>query len=100
MQHIPQETDSNHFDILTVSANPANRETTIWYSVAEEGETSLELFSQDGHRIDQLAGGYHEPGRYNVNFCPDDLPSGIYFAALDNGKYIMTKKLVYRKQSA
>jgi len=82
--------------------NPFNPSTTIEFSIPSEGKVTLKVFNLLGQEIIVLSQGYYTSGIYSVRFAAQNIPSGVYFYALDfagiDGKYMnQIKKLAFIK---
>lgn len=71
-------------DTLGVSAapNPFSNQTTISFTLPEEGTAQLDVVSPLRGVVAQLAQGKHEAGKHDVSFDASRLPSGVYTARL------------------
>ena len=79
--------------------NPFNPLTTISYSVAEGGYTTITIFNILGQQVTTLVNGYQEPGEYSViwdsrNDAGRQVSSGIYFYRLESGDFVDSKKML------
>ena len=73
--------------VLQNYPNPFTDETTIEYSIAEEGDVTLEVFDALGQPVFTLAAGNRAPATYTVAWDGRssngrDVPSGIYVIRL------------------
>ncbi len=73
--------------------NPFNPETSIQFSLAQDGQTILNVYNLLGHRVAQLVDGRLSAGEHKVTFEAKELPSGIYFYRLETPNGVMTKKM-------
>jgi flagellar hook assembly protein FlgD len=91
-------------DVLHQNApNPFNPETTIRYSVAQDGKAAIHIYSVSGTLVRTLVEGHHAAGSYSKRWDGRDdhgrrLASGVYFYKLetpsgttDSKKLIMLK---------
>lgn len=62
--------------------NPFNPETTIAFTLREQGEIRLEVFDALGRRVQLLAEGSYAAGTHHFRFAAAELPSGIYLTRL------------------
>ena len=77
--------------------NPFNPVTSIRYSLATGGHTTLRVYNMLGEEVSELVNGYRAAGINEVNFDAAALSSGIYFYRLESGDFKMTKKMVLMK---
>jgi subtilisin family serine protease len=93
----------SHFSLEQNYPNPFNPSTSIQYTIgslqsanAGEQHVVLKIIDVLGNEIKILVNEYKSPGKYKVNFSPDDLQlsSGVYFYQLKVGNYIKTKKML------
>ena len=73
--------------VLQNYPNPFADETTIEYSIAEEGDVTLEVFDALGHPVFTLATGNRTPATYTVAWNGRstngrEVPSGVYVIRL------------------
>lgn len=73
--------------VLQNYPNPFTDETTIEYSIADEGDVTLEVFDALGHPVFTLATGNRTPATYTVAWNGRstngrEVPSGIYVIRL------------------
>jgi len=82
---------------LTVSPNPFN--TQVEFLVSSDGKVpvSLTLVNSQGLVIENLIKESTHPNQYNIQWQPDDLPAGIYYAILKTASQTVTKKMVLLK---
>jgi len=78
--------------------NPFNPETKIMFSLAEEGDVTLEIINIIGQRIRVLIDEYKAPGDYQAIWDGNDsegrpAASGIYFYRLHSGAFTETRKM-------
>jgi len=93
-----EELQPKEFTISQNYPNPFNPNTTIEFTLAEEGTTELKVFNIIGQEISTL---FKEEGKsgqiYRINFNASGLPSGIYFAKLIQGSNQIVKKMILMK---
>jgi flagellar hook assembly protein FlgD len=73
--------------VLQNYPNPFTDETTVEYSIAEDGNVSLEVFDALGQLVVTLAVGNREPATYTVAWNGRssngrEVPSGVYVIRL------------------
>jgi outer membrane protein assembly factor BamB len=79
--------------------NPFNPETTIRYSLAQEGPVRLSVFNVLGQEVITLVRGQRSAGSHAVTWDGTDasgsaVSSGLYFCRLQAGEFAETRKMV------
>jgi hypothetical protein len=74
--------------------NPFNNETLIQFDLKEKGNISLIVYDLLGKPVGTVVDGHYLPGRYQVKFRGDGLPSGIYFYKFQCGEFTAVRKMV------
>jgi hypothetical protein len=74
----------NNFELLGNYPNPFNPSTTIAFSLPEQSQVSVDVYSSMGEHIASLASGLLPPGKHEVQWngageTGNAAPSGIYF---------------------
>ena len=77
--------------------NPFNPSTTIKYSVAETGNTTIKVYNILGSEIATLLNEVKQPGNYELNFNAAELPSGTYFYSIESNNFRQVKKMILMK---
>lgn len=77
--------------------NPFNPNTTISYSLKNDGIVQLVVYDMLGREVAQLVNEQKPAGNYSVEFNASNLPSGIYIYRLTSGDYSAVKKLILLK---
>lgn len=74
--------------------NPFNPNTVISWQLVTGSKVRLEIYNILGEKIKTLIDEYYSPGKYNISFNAEELPSGIYFYRLITEDFIQTKKMM------
>lgn len=77
--------------------NPFNPTTTISFTLAQGGETSLKVFNMLGQEVATLISGHQNAGLFFVDFDASKLASGVYLYKLQSGSFVETKKMLLMK---
>lgn len=82
--------------------NPFNPSTTIRFTLADGGDTELQVFDVRGNNIKRLVAGSLAAGDHSVSWDGTDeagqrVPSGIYFYRLRSGSYEGMQRMVLLK---
>jgi hypothetical protein len=82
--------------------NPFNPETTIRYSVAEDGPVTIDVFNSRGQLVKTLVNDSKAAGNHSVVWDGRDnngssVSSGIYYYKMYAGKYSSTRKMILMK---
>lgn len=79
-----------------VYPNPFTEKTDIYFSLKENANVLLSVYSLQGQQLQSLVNGVREKGNYRVTFDAHKLATGIYFYRLQTGKEVRTGKLLKR----
>lgn len=82
------------FNLLQNYPNPFNPNTVISYNIPEHSLVTLNIYNLLGEKIKTLVKQEQAPGKYQINFDGNNLPSGIYFYQLKTDKFQQTKKML------
>jgi hypothetical protein len=85
------------FRLLQNYPNPFNPATTIAFDIPETGRVSLRVFNVLGAEVGAPIDGQQVAGRHHVQWSPEGLPSGVYFARLQAGTCTSTVKMLYMR---
>ena len=82
--------------------NPFNPETTISYSLKDNGFVSIEVYNVLGQKVKTLVNNNVVAGPHQVTWKGHDdnnknVSSGIYFYRMKTGNYTSTKKMILMK---
>jgi len=78
--------------------NPFNPTTTISFTLAQDGYTTLKIYDVLGKEVATLVNGEMKAGVQNtITFDASKLSSGVYFSRLQNSGSTQIKKLVLMK---
>ncbi len=94
----PQKPDSESTsEFITVSPNPANPITTITYSIKNQSNVRLSIYSVNGQKIATLANGPMSAGRHSVSFDGSNYASGVYFYRFESAVMKKSGKILLLK---
>ena len=79
--------------LYSPSPNPFNPVTTINFTISRPGQIQLSVYDIRGRLVGKLMEGYYPAGTYETDFKAELLPSGIYFARLQQGNQFKVEKL-------
>lgn len=83
---------------LHAAPNPFNPETTIHFTLGRSGRTRLEIYNIMGQRVALLMDEVREVGSHMLSWQANDVPSGVYFARLQQeGETVTTQRLILLK---
>lgn len=98
----PRELDERHLtdgdtpDEYTLERNypnPFNPITTVRIGIPEESHVLLEVYNVVGRRVAVLLDETRQPGRHEVQFDAERLPSGVYLYRLRAGSFQQVGKM-------
>ena len=85
------------FQLLQNYPNPFNASTVIRYTLAREAQVLLRVFDMLGREVRVLTDQRVSAGEHTATLDAGDLPSGLYFARLEAGGQVQTRKIVLLK---
>ena len=77
--------------------NPFNPQTAIRFSIPEEGQVVLRIYSITGELVETLTDAPLAAGSYRVLFDGSDHPTGVYLCRLQIGGRQLITKMVLQK---
>jgi len=77
--------------------NPFNPTTTIGYQLPFLSHITIKIYDVLGRKVRTLVDGVEKPGRYEVEFNPDKLSSGVYLVILRAGDVSVVRKIMLMK---
>jgi predicted GH43/DUF377 family glycosyl hydrolase len=78
--------------------NPFNPTTTVSFTLAQDGFTTLKIYDMLGREVATLASGDLKANVVNtISFNASKLSSGVYFSKLESNGNVQMKKLVLMK---
>jgi hypothetical protein len=77
--------------------NPFNASTSIEITLPDAADIDLAVYNILGQKIAVLFDGQKTEGRHSVTWNAGDMPSGVYFARLEIGRYSKNIKIVLLK---
>jgi len=92
-----REAGVSRFALQTCYPNPFNPSTEISFSLPRSEHATLRIFDVMGRRVSTLADGVLSAGDHRVSFDGAALPSGVYFARLQAGESVQTRKMMLVK---
>ena len=94
-----QEIDeiATNYSLTNNYPNPFNPSTKIKYSVPKSSNVVIKVFDILGKEIETLVNEEKQTGTYEITWCAENLPSGIYFYRIQAGDFVETKKMILLK---
>lgn len=88
-----QSLNGNTFSVIQNIPNPSDHSCEIFYSLTSKSDVEIKLVNAIGKEIQKIkTNGNAGVNKYELN--TQNLPQGIYFYSLYNGKEVITKKLI------
>ena len=84
---------SDDYKLYQNFPNPFNPSTKISYKINKEGFVSLQVFNLVGQVVRTLVNETLQPGRYEVEFDAQELPSGVYLYKLSINGFTSVKRM-------
>ncbi len=85
------------FELFNNYPNPFNPTTNVTYQLPERSFVTLRVFNVLGKLVSTLVNGEQPSGKYSVQFNATNLPSGVYYCALQAGSYYKVNKMILLK---
>lgn len=95
--YLADKKQPQQFELHQNYPNPFNSSTIISFSLNKPGNIELSFYNLAGQLVGKYNRKYNSPGLYKIRWKPGNLPSGVYFYKLTNGKQASTKKLLLQK---
>jgi len=77
--------------------NPARGESTLRFSLARSGKTTLRIFDVSGRLIQTVTDRDHPAGEFEARVMLRKWPAGVYFYRLEAPGFMATRRLVVIK---
>jgi hypothetical protein len=87
-------------DAITLAQNapnPFNPTTTINYSIAKAGDTTIEVYNVAGQKVDTIVNEYMDSGRHSAVWDASEFSAGIYFCTVKSNGHSKTIKMTLVK---
>ena len=91
------ETIPTKFSLSQNYPNPFNPTTVIEFSLPENANITLSVYSITGQLLKTLAKGNYAAGNYKVSFDASKLATGTYIYRISNGISTIAKKMIVLK---
>ncbi len=85
------------FTVAQNSPNPFNPTTTISFTLAKAGKTTVEVYNVAGQKVDTLVNGSLSAGSHSVTWNAAKFSAGVYFYTVKNGSFSKTVKMTLLK---
>ena len=85
------------FNVVQNEPNPFNAVTTISFSLAKAGNTTIAIYNLTGQKVDTLVNGYIKAGHYSIDWDGSNFSSGVYFYSVKSGEFVKNMKMTLVK---
>ena len=85
------------FTVAQNSPNPFNPVTTISFTLAKAGKTTVEVYNVAGQKVDTLVSGVMSAGAHSVVWNAGKISAGVYFYTVRSGDFSKTVKMTLLK---
>ncbi|MBU0507798.1 T9SS type A sorting domain-containing protein [bacterium] len=92
--HNPRNPTDVMFSIYPSYPNPFNAVTSIVFEVSQPSIVRIAVFDVFGRETVRLHDGLSAPGRHELEFHAENLPSGTYFVHLQTPRISQTQKIL------
>ncbi|MEO6047601.1 MAG: hypothetical protein ABIQ57_09000 [Candidatus Kapaibacterium sp.] len=94
LSHRLIEAIAGKYALKQTAPNPFSPPTTIEFSIALDGPTTLVITNERGEIIATLLNEYLQPGSYAVTWDAANVPSGLYYCQLRSGDWSATNAMM------
>ena len=88
--------EGDSYQLSQNKPNPANGETTIDFSLAQNSFVTIDLYNSLGVKIKNIASDNYVAGSHSLTFTVDKLPQGIYFYIMNANGFVESKSMIVR----
>jgi len=85
------------FTLHQIYPNPFNAEATIAFSLAQSGQTSIEIYNLMGQKVAGIFDGIQTAGEHSFNWQAAEFASGVYLVKLTSGQQSQTVRATLLK---
>ncbi|MBI1804329.1 MAG: T9SS type A sorting domain-containing protein [Ignavibacteriae bacterium] len=85
------------FSLAQNYPNPFNPLTNIQFQISHRSFVTLKIYNLLGNEVAKLLSEELQPGTYSTAWDASNAPTGVYFARLQAGTFIRSRKLVLLK---
>lgn len=85
------------FKLFNNYPNPFNPSTTVTYQLPERSMVTLRVYNVLGKEVKTLVNEEKPSGKFSVEFNASNLPSGVYYCAMQAGSYYKVSKMILIK---
>jgi hypothetical protein len=94
---VPRNDTPQDYTLEQNYPNPFNPSTTIQFALLEGGYTTLRILNPLGEEVTLLLSEFVGPGRHNIVWRAEGVPSGVYLCELRSGGYRQAIRMVLLK---
>ena len=85
------------FVVSQNTPNPFNPSTTITFTLAEAGKTTVDVYNAAGQKVDTILDANLSAGSHSVTWDASRFSAGVYFYTIQSGKFLGTRKMTLLK---
>ena len=85
------------FAVAQNSPNPFNPTTTISFTLAKAGKTTVDVYNVAGQKVDTLVNSTLNAGSHSVAWNASKFSAGVYFYTVKSGDFSKTMKMTLLK---
>ncbi len=85
------------FTVAQNVPNPFNPTTTISFTLAQAGKTTVEVYNVAGQKVDTLVNASLKAGSHSVTWNATKFSAGVYFYTVKSGSFSRTMKMTLLK---
>jgi hypothetical protein len=85
------------YSVARNTPNPFNPSTTITFTLAKAGKTTVDIYNTAGQKIDSIPKGTLSKGTHSVTWNAGRFSAGVYFYTVKSGNFSGTGKMTLLK---
>jgi hypothetical protein len=86
--------NASTYSLWQAYPNPFNPQTTISLSIPARQKVVLAIFNAAGREVARLNESILDPGRHDIRWKAEGMPSGVYFCRIVTGSFMKVQKVV------
>ena len=85
------------FSVAQNSPNPFNPTTTIYFTLSQAGNVTVDVYNVAGQKVDTIANRFMDSGSYSAVWDASGFSAGVYFYTVTASDFSKTMKMTLLK---